>query len=135
MNKKIKKPTLKKVKKRKTSLLIIEDDEVLLRALYLLFFESKYTIATANDGDTAIKMAQRLKPDIIILDLMIPKVDGFGVLKAVKANPELKDIPVVVLSNLADDSDIEKAKRLGAKYYFVKANTDLADLEEKIKKL
>ena len=124
-----------KEERKKIMILIVEDDQVLLRALYILFHEGEYTIATATDGDTAVKMAQRLNPDIILLDLLLPKIDGFGVIKNLKANPKLKDTPIIVLSNLGDDASVEKAKTLGAQDYFVKAGTDLEVLEEKIKKL
>ncbi|KKR48710.1 MAG: Response regulator receiver protein [Candidatus Magasanikbacteria bacterium GW2011_GWC2_40_17] len=120
-------------KTRKKIILIVEDDEILLRALYLLFHNSGYTIASATDGDSALKMAQRLKPDLVLLDLLLPKMNGFDVLRDMKADPNLKNIPVVVLSNLGDVSDIEKAKGLGAFDYYVKANTELSSLEEKIK--
>ena len=116
-------------------LLIVEDDEVLLRALYMLFHKSKYTIASATDGAMAVQMAQRLKPDLILLDLLLPKMDGFEVLRIIKADQALKATPVIVLSNLGDISDIEKAKTLGAEEYFIKANTDLAVLESKVNKL
>lgn len=120
--------------KKNKMVLIVEDDQVLLRVLYLfLKRRSGYTIATASDGDTALKMAQRLKPNVILLDLIIPKMDGFSVLKSLKADPKMKDIPVVVLSNLGDTGDIDKAKDLGAIDYFVKANTDLSVILEKIK--
>lgn len=115
-------------------ILLVEDDQVLLRVLYLfLKRRSGYSIATASDGDTALKMAQRLKPSIILLDLILPKMDGFSVLRSLKADPKMKDIPVIVLSNLGDTGDIEKAKDLGALDYFVKANTDLSVILEKIK--
>lgn len=122
-------------KTTKAVLLIVEDDEVLLRALYLLFHKSGFTIASATDGESALKMAQRLNPNLILLDLLLPKLNGFEVLKNIKANPALKEIPVIVLSNLGDDSDIERAKTLGAADYFVKANTNLSDLENKIKEI
>ena len=113
-------------------LLIVEDEEVLLRALYLVFHDSGYTIASATDGENALKMAERLKPNLILLDLIIPKMDGFQFLRNIKANSNLKDIPVVVLSNLGDPEDIVKAKSLGAIDYFVKAQTDLTTLSEKV---
>jgi len=116
----------------KTILLIIEDDEVLLRALYLTFHEKGYTIATATDGEAGLKMTERMKPNLVLLDLIIPKMDGFEYLKIVKSNPALAKIPVVVLSNLGQKDDIEKAKGLGAADYFVKANTNLSDLSKKV---
>ncbi|MFA5021659.1 MAG: response regulator [Patescibacteria group bacterium] len=119
---------------KKIIILIVEDDEVLLRALYLAFHKSDYTIATASDGDTALKMAERIKPDIILLDLLLPKMNGFDFLKYIKANPALKSIPVIVLSNLGDSDNIAKAKGLGALDYFVKSNTDLVKLRDIIAK-
>ncbi|MEK7167675.1 MAG: response regulator [Patescibacteria group bacterium] len=121
-------------KKGKKIILIVEDDEILLRALYILFHRSEYTIATATDGETAVKMVQRINPNLVLLDLLLPKMDGFNVLKNIKANANLKDIPIIVLSNLGDDQDIERAKSLGAEDYFVKSDTDLKSLAEKIKK-
>jgi len=122
-------------KRRKTIILIIEDDEVLLRALYVLFHDNNYTIATATDGDTGVAMARRLKPDVILLDLLLPKMNGFDVLKNLKSDPALKKIPVIILSNLGDTGDIERAKSLGADDYYIKANTDLSQLAEKIKNI
>lgn len=119
----------------KMVLLIVEDDEVLLRALYILFHKSNYTIASATDGAMAVEMAQRLKPDLILLDLLLPKMNGFEVLRIVKSDPVLKNIPVIVLSNLGSIEDVEKAKAYGADEYFIKANTDLSVLENKIKKV
>lgn len=120
---------------KKIIMLIVEDDEVLLRALYLTFHEGNYTIATASDGDTGLKMAERLKPDLILLDLLLPKISGFDFLKYIKADPALKKIPVIVLSNLGDEDDITKTKDLGALDYFIKATTDLGELKNKIDKL
>jgi CheY-like chemotaxis protein len=119
--------------KGKKTILIAEDDEILLRALYLLFHEGDYTIASANDGEEALKMTERLKPDLVLLDLLMPKMNGFEYLKDVKSNSILKKIPVIVLSNLGDKEDIDKAKDLGAEDYFVKSDTDLAVLFAKVK--
>jgi len=121
-------------KAKKTIMLIVEDDEVLLRALYLAFHDEDYTIATASDGDTGLKMAQRMNPDIILLDLLLPKMNGFDFLKNIKSNPTLKNIPVIVLSNLGDSENIVKAKDLGALDYYVKSNTNLTILRDKIAK-
>ena len=117
------------------TLLIVEDDEVLLRALYITFHNSGYTIATAEDGDTALKMTLRLKPDAVLLDLLLPKMNGFDYLKNMKANPAINSIPVIVLSNLGDQENIEKAKTLGAADYFIKSNTSLDGLKKIIDKL
>jgi len=121
-------------KEKKKIVLIVEDDELLLRALYLSFHESDYTIATASDGETALKMTERMKPDIVLLDLLLPKMNGFDYLKNLKANPALQKTPVIVLSNLGDKESLEKATNLGALDYFVKATTDLKVLTEKVGK-
>ena len=121
-------------KENKKTVLIIEDDEILMRALYLLFHKGEYTIASANDGETALKMTERLNPDLVLLDLLMPKMNGFDYLRSIKANSKLKDIPVIVLSNLGDKDDIEKAKTLGAEDYFIKSDTDLSVLFDKVKK-
>lgn len=122
-------------KNAKTIMLIVEDDEVLLRALYLTFHSDKYTIATAADGEVSLKMVHRMKPDIVLLDLLLPKMNGFDFLKYIKADPATKDIPVVILSNLGDQESINRAMGLGAVDYFVKSNTDLATLKIKIDKM
>ncbi|MFA5829527.1 MAG: response regulator [Candidatus Gracilibacteria bacterium] len=120
--------------KKKHIILIVEDEEPLLRALYVLL-HGENTIATAGDGQSALEIAQRIKPDIILLDLLLPVMDGFALLKNLKSNSTLKQIPVVILSNLGDEADIGKAKALGAIDYFIKADTDLSVLAKKIKKL
>jgi len=121
-------------KLNKKMILIVEDDEILLRALYLLFHESKYVIASATDGEAALKMTERLVPDLVLLDLLLPKMNGFDYLKAMKSNAKLKNIPVVVLSNLGNDEDVDRAKKLGAEDYFIKSDTDLSVLAEKVEK-
>lgn len=115
--------------------LIIEDDEMLLRALYLAFLHSGFTIATASDGETGLRMTERLKPNLVLLDLLLPKMSGFEYLQAMKSNPALKRIPVIILSNLGDKDDMAKAKTLGAADYFIKADTDLSVLARKVNEI
>lgn len=138
MTKVVKKTTVVKktvLKVGKKTILIVEDDEVLLRALYLLFHEGEFTIASATDGETALRMTERLKPEIVLLDLLLPKMNGFDYLKDMKANPAVQNTPVIILSNLGDKESIEKAKGLGAMDYFIKSDTDLSILYDKVKKL
>lgn len=112
--------------------LIVEDDAVLLRALYLLFQQRGYAIASATDGETALAMAQRIMPDCILLDLILPKVSGFDVLQRMRADPRFTRIPIIVLSNLGDQPGIDRAMALGATAYFVKAKTDLSALAREV---
>jgi DNA-binding response OmpR family regulator len=122
-------------KSKQKVILIVEDDEVILRALYLSFHQGEFTIATATDGETALTMTHRLKPDLVLLDLVLPKKSGFDYLKEMKADPVLEPIPVIVLSNLGTDENKTRAKGLGALDYFVKSDTDLSVLQQKVKKI
>jgi DNA-binding response OmpR family regulator len=122
-------------KSKQKVILIVEDDEVILRALYLSFHQGEFTIATATDGETALTMTHRLKPDLVLLDLVLPKKSGFDYLKEMKADPVLEPIPVIVLSNLGTDENKSKAKGLGALDYFVKSDTDLSVLQQRVKKI
>jgi len=90
-------------------------------------------VITAYDGEEGLKRAKQELPHIILLDLIMPVMDGFDVLEQIKANPDLKHIPVLILSNLGQDSDINKAKELGAVDYLVKANWSLQGVIDKIK--
>jgi len=122
-------------KSKQKVILIAEDDEIILRALYLSFHEEDFTIATAPDGEVALTMTQRMKPDLVLLDLIMPKKDGFTYLKEMKADPTISHIPVIVLSNLGTAENKSHATELGAMDYFVKSDTDLSDLVTKVKKI
>lgn len=87
------------------------------------------------DGDDAIKRLPDERPNLVILDLIMPKMNGFDVLKAISLMPGLERTPVIIVSNLAQDSDIEKARQLGAKAYFVKVKISIDDLIGKIENL
>ena len=114
-------------------ILIIEDEEVLAEVLKEKLKKANLEVKIAKDGEEAISMAKSFEPDVIVLDLLLPKVSGFEVLKQVKADERLSRIPVVVLSNLSDDENIKKAMNMGAMDYFVKANHPINEIVEKIK--
>jgi len=115
----------------KLKILIVEDDEF-LRSLTAKRLEKEgYVVAVAVDGESA---AQE-RPDLIFLDLLLPGLDGFEVLGKLKANTELKVVPVVVFSNLGQKEDIERAKQLGANEFLVKANFTLDDVVLKINEI
>lgn len=117
-----------------TKVLIVEDDRFLSSAYKMKLAKEQYEVELAFDGEEAVEKALSFSPDIILLDLIMPKKDGFETLKDLKSNPKLKDIPVIVSSNLGQKEDIDKALALGAKDYFVKSDISLGDLLEKIKK-
>lgn len=113
--------------------LIVEDDNF-LRSLTAKRLEKEgYKVAVAIDGESALVTAKDENPDLILLDLLLPGLDGFAVLGKLKANADLKKVPVIVFSNLGQKEDIEKAKLLGADEFLIKANFTLDDVMDKIK--
>lgn len=114
--------------------LIVEDEEFLAKTLEDNLVSEGFTVELAIDGEEAVEKIEKNKPNLILLDLLLPKKDGFFVLNQVKQNPEWKLIPVVVLSNLGDDTDIKKALELGADDYFVKSQHPVQEVVEKVKK-
>ncbi|HVM76537.1 MAG TPA: response regulator [Candidatus Paceibacterota bacterium] len=116
--------------------MVIEDDRFLSTLLKARLEKEGFAIEQAFDGEEALDVLRRITPpNLIILDLIMPKVTGFELLQTVSITPGLANIPVIILSNLAQDSDIEKAKQLGAKEYFVKVKVSIDDLVGKIKTL
>ncbi len=115
--------------------MIIEDDHFLSSLVKARLEKDGLSVIQAFDGNQAIEMLRTAIPNLVMLDLIMPKVNGFEVLKTISLTPGLEKIPVVIVSNLAQDSDIEKAKELGAKEYFVKVKISIDDLVAKIKSL
>src|SRR3989344_8718492 len=117
-------------------IILIDEDDEFLRSLTAKRLEKEgYQIEVAVDGENAISTIDVYRPDLILLDLLLPGLDGFEVLKKIKANETLKTIPVIVFSNLGQKEDIEKAKNLGVDDFLIKANFTLDDVVGKIKKL
>jgi len=114
-------------------ILFVEDEPTLQKAVGRFLEEAGYQIISALDGELGLEMAKREKPDMILLDVILPKKDGFTVLKELKEDETTKDIPVVILTNLENDTDVEKAISLGATTYLVKANYELEEITKKIK--
>jgi DNA-binding response OmpR family regulator len=115
-------------------ILFIEDESALQKTFRGVLEKEGYEMISALDGETGLRLAKSEKPDLILLDLILPKVSGFEVLKSLKANQETKDIPVIVLTNLEDLESIDKVFRLGTTTYLVKAQYSLEEVIEKIKK-
>jgi len=120
---------------KKIKILLIEDDPFLL-SMYATKFELEgFEIIFAEDGEKALKVASKEKPDIILLDVLLPKMDGFEVLKELKKNEETKAVPVILLTNLSQRDDVEKGLALGAVDYLIKAHFMPTEVVEKIKKI
>jgi DNA-binding response OmpR family regulator len=118
---------------KKKTILLVEDDNILAEMYTLKFQEDGLDYLTAADGEAGLALAKEKLPDIILLDIMMPKMDGFMVLIELRNDATTKAIPVIMLSNLGQNSDIEKGKKLGANDYIVKASMTPAEVVEKIK--
>lgn len=114
-------------------ILIVEDEEFLVRALKDNLEIEGYTIDIAKNGEEAMEQIMKQHPDLILLDLLMPKKDGFYVLGEFNKNPEWKLIPIIVLSNLGDDREIKRALEMGASDYFVKSQHPIEEVVEKVK--
>lgn len=117
------------------NIMIIEDDRFLSSLMKARLEKDGFSVIQAFDGEEAVQLFKQQLPSLIILDLIMPKVTGFEVLQTISITPQLSKVPVVILSNLAQDSDIEKARQLGAKEYFVKVKVSIDDLVGRIKTL
>ncbi len=115
-------------------ILFIEDEYTLQKTFGEILKPEGYEVIPALDGEIGLRLAKNKKPDLILLDLILPKVNGFEVLKKLKEDEATKDIPVIVLTNLEGIRDIDKAIELGATTYLVKADYSLKEVVEKIKK-
>ena len=117
----------------KTTILIIEDDKFLRDLISRKLSKEGYEVEEAIDGEKGLKKVKEKKPDLVLLDLILPGVDGFEVLEEIKKDPAIASIPVVILSNLGQKEDIEKGLRLGASSYLIKARLTPGEIIEKIK--
>lgn len=119
----------------KAHVLLVEDD-VFLSGIYQKKFEMEgYKITTAGDGESGLKEAKKKKPDIILLDILLPKLDGFAVLEKLKADPATKAIPVILLTNLGQKDDVERGLEAGAADYLIKAHFKPSEILDKVKKI
>ncbi|MDD5750614.1 MAG: response regulator [Candidatus Pacebacteria bacterium] len=114
-------------------ILLVEDEDFLIRTLEDNLTADGYAVSIARDGEDAIEKIGKKKPDIILLDILLPKKDGFYVLEEIKKNPKWKLIPVIVLSNLGENTIIKRAMEAGADDYFVKSQHPIEEVIEKVK--
>ena len=118
---------------KKTSILVVEDERAIAKALELKLTHEGYEVVTAADGEAALELLKKQSYKLMLLDLVMPKMDGFQVLEALRA--QRSSVPVMVLSNLSQEDDEKKARALGAKDFFIKSNSPLADIVVRVKKL
>lgn len=114
------------------SILIVEDDTFLSSISVEKLSKMGYKVSSVPDGEQALKFLAREKPDLVLLDIMMPGINGFEVLRSMRADDRLKQVAVVVFSNLGQDQDMEEARRLGADDFLVKAKFTLSEVAERI---
>ncbi|PIP28775.1 response regulator, partial [Candidatus Kuenenbacteria bacterium CG23_combo_of_CG06-09_8_20_14_all_39_39] len=114
-------------------ILIIEDEQVIADALKMGLVESNYKAVVAYDGEDGLEQAKKNKPDLILLDLLLPKKDGMTVLRELREDKITKNVPVMILSQLSDTNKISEGVSLGVVGYLVKVDFSLAEVVEKVK--
>ena len=111
------------------------EDDAFLTNIYQTKFEMEgFKVSVADNGESGLADAKKKKPDVILLDILLPKMDGFMVLEKLKADETLKGIPVILLTNLGQKDDVEKGLQLGAVDYLIKAHFKPSETVEKVKK-
>jgi DNA-binding response OmpR family regulator len=114
-------------------ILFIEDESALQKTFGDFLEREGFELISALDGEAGLKLAEKETPDLILLDLILPKMEGIEVLKKLKENSKTKDIPVIILTNLDDFEKLEKSLELGVKAYLVKTDFTLEEVLQKIK--
>ncbi len=120
--------------KRKIKILIVEDEHFLLDLYEIKLVAAGYDVLKASNGAAGLSLAELEKPKLILLDILMPEVDGYEMLKRLKAQNSTKNITVIIFSNLSQKEEIEKGLKLGAKDFIIKTSVTPSQLEEKVKK-
>ncbi|MBI2626491.1 MAG: response regulator [Candidatus Nealsonbacteria bacterium] len=114
-------------------ILIIEDDKFLRELLVKKLLEEGFEVAEAVNGEEGLKKTKEIKPDLILLDLVLPEMSGFDVLAGIKSDPALASTSVIILSNLGQKEDLEKGMKMGAVDYLIKAHHTPREIVDKVK--
>jgi len=119
----------------KKKILIIEDEELLLNLLQRKLTIVGYEVSTAKDGEAGLIKMKETEPDLILLDIVMPKLGGFEVMEKMLKDEKLKDIPVIIISNSGQPVEIERAKELGVKDWLIKTEFDPQEVIDKVVKV
>ncbi len=119
----------------KKKILIVEDDIFSLRLYSSRFSQEGFEVIETPEGGVVMRLAEQDKPDIFIVDIMLQDGNGFEIIKDIRASASFKKTPIVILSNLGQERDIEEGLHLGANEYFVKSNTRLQEIVDTVKRL
>ncbi|MCF7845452.1 MAG: response regulator [Candidatus Pacebacteria bacterium] len=118
-----------------TKILVVEDDKFLREMISRKLEKEGYEVYQAIDGEKGEEKIKEVKPDIVLLDLILPGIDGFEVLERTKKDPEVAEIPIIILSNLGQKSEVERGLNLGAVDFLIKAHFTPAEIVRKIKEI
>ena len=119
----------------KKTILLVEDDPFLIDIYTTKLKEAGFSVVVAVEGEESLKKIAEEKPDIVLLDIVLPNVDGWEVLRKIRKDQKLKDLKVVILSNLGRKEEVEKGKKLGAVKYLIKAHHTPSEVVEEVKKI
>ena len=115
------------------NILLVEDEKLLANLLKQRLEKENFSVFLARDGEEALKILKTQKPNLILLDIILPKISGFELMETLKNDPTYNQAPIVIISNLGQDTDVEKGQLLGAIGYFVKAQVSIEDLVGRVK--
>lgn len=121
--------------KNNIHVLLVEDDSFLANIYKTKFEMEGFKVTTAENGEMGLEEAEKKTPDIILLDILLPKLDGFAVLEKLKANHDLQAVPVILLTNLGQKDDVEKGLEMGAKDYLIKAHFKPSEVVAKVREV
>ena len=113
-------------------ILLIEDEEIMIDLLQRKLVREGYEVSVARDGEEGLKAVKEIKPDLILLDIIMPKMGGFEVMEEINKDSELKQIPVIVISNSGQPVELDRAQKLGAKDWLIKTEFDPQEVIEKV---
>jgi len=116
-------------------ILIVEDEEIMIDLLQRKLTREGYEVSVTRDGDEGLKTMREVKPDLILLDIIMPKMGGFEVMEEMNKDPELKKIPIIIVSNSGQPVELDNAQKLGAKDWLIKTEFDPQEVIEKVIKL
>ncbi len=116
-------------------IVIAEDDQLINTSLVQGFQDAGFEVTSAPDGEVAVAKIKEVKPDVAVLDIMMPKLDGIGVIWEMKADPDTEKIPAVVLTNLSDAETVSKILEAGAADYLLKSDQSIDQVVQKVREV
>jgi DNA-binding response OmpR family regulator len=116
------------------NILLIEDEPLLANLLKQRLEREGFAVMVARDGEEGLRLLQESTYSVLLLDIILPKISGFELMETMRSDPQLEKTPVIIISNLGQESDIAKGESLGAAAYFVKAKVSIDELIEEVKK-